>query len=160
MKKGLTDIPMHGALMSNARTANSDQESKAVCKKKDACSKLWDKLPSRAKLKILLWIKHAATCKMKTSYLILRVIIIKFLFVLSVLCKTEWSCELWVWSHKMNLLDILSTSPHYLCRKWRGVTNEKSNFWSKGLKGLLPNDWTFSFLVIFHSGLQGVNHPL
>lgn len=34
MKKGLTDIPMHGALMSNARTTNSDQESKAVYKKK------------------------------------------------------------------------------------------------------------------------------
>ena len=34
MKKGLTDIPMHGALMSNARTTNSDQESKAVYRKK------------------------------------------------------------------------------------------------------------------------------
>ena len=28
----------------------------------------------------------------------------------------------------MNLLDILSTSPHYVCRKWIGATNENSNF--------------------------------
>ena len=28
----------------------------------------------------------------------------------------------------MNLLDILSTSPHYFCRKWIGATNENSNF--------------------------------
>ena len=58
------------------------------------------------------------------------VIIIKFLFVLSVLCKAQWSWELWTWSHKMNLLDILSTSPHYLCRKWLEVPNENSNFWT------------------------------
>ena len=45
------------------------------------------------------------------------------------LCKTEWSWELWTWSqHKMNLLDILSTSPHYFCRKKMGATNENSNF--------------------------------
>ena len=44
------------------------------------------------------------------------------------LCKTEWSWELRTWSHKMNLLDILSTSPHYFCRKWIGATNENSNF--------------------------------
>ena len=31
-------------------------------------------------------------------------------------------------SHKMNLLDILSTSPHYFCTKWIGATNENSNF--------------------------------
>ena len=30
--------------------------------------------------------------------------------------------------HTMNLLDILSTSPHYFCRKWIGATNENSNF--------------------------------
>ena len=28
----------------------------------------------------------------------------------------------------MNLLDILSTSPHYFCRNWIGATNENSNF--------------------------------
>ena len=32
------------------------------------------------------------------------------------------------WSHKINLLDILSTSPHYFCKKWIGATNENSNF--------------------------------
>ena len=31
-------------------------------------------------------------------------------------------------SHKMNLLDIWSTSSHYFCRKWIGETNENSNF--------------------------------
>ena len=36
------------------------------------------------------------------------------------LCKTEWSWELRTWSYKMNLLDILSTFPHYLCRKLTG----------------------------------------
>ena len=58
----------------------------------------------------------------------LIVISIKFLFVISILCKTEWSWELRTWSHKMNLLDILSTSPHYFCRKWIGTTNENSDF--------------------------------
>ena len=43
-------------------------------------------------------------------------------------CKTEWSWELRKWSPKMNLLDILSTSPHYFCRKWIGATYENSNF--------------------------------
>ena len=58
----------------------------------------------------------------------LRVISIKVLLVISMLCKTEWSWELRMWSHKMNLLDILPTSPHYFCRKWIGATNENSNF--------------------------------
>ena len=58
----------------------------------------------------------------------LRMISIKFLLVISMLCKTEWSWELRTWSHKMYLLDILSTSPHYFCRKWIGATNENSNF--------------------------------
>ena len=56
----------------------------------------------------------------------LRVISIKFLLEISMLCKTECSWELWTWSH--NLLDILSTSSHYFCRKWIGATNEHSNF--------------------------------
>ena len=48
---------------------------------------------------------------------------IKFLLVISMLCKTEWSWELQTWSHKMVLLNItLPTSPHYFCRKWIGVT--------------------------------------
>ena len=34
----------------------------------------------------------------------------------------------------MKLLDILSTSPHYFCRKWIGATNENSHFDLKGLK--------------------------
>ena len=44
------------------------------------------------------------------------------------LCKTEWSWELRTWSHKTNFLDILTTSPHYFCRKWTGATSENSNF--------------------------------
>ena len=58
----------------------------------------------------------------------LTVISIKFLLVISMLCKTEWSWELRTWSHKMNLIDILSTSSHYFCRKRMGATNENSNF--------------------------------
>ena len=44
------------------------------------------------------------------------------------LCKTEWSWELRTRSHQMNLLDILSTSPLYFCRKWIAATNGNSNF--------------------------------
>ena len=62
------------------------------------------------------------------TLLALRVISIKFLLVISMLCKTEWSWELLIWSHKKHLLDILSTSPHRFYRKWAGVTNENSNF--------------------------------
>ena len=58
----------------------------------------------------------------------LRVISIKFFLVISMLCKPEWSWELRTWSHKMNLVDILSTSPHYLGGKWIGTSNENSNF--------------------------------
>ena len=57
----------------------------------------------------------------------LRVISIKFLLVISMLCKTQWSWDSRTWSHKMNLLDILSTSPHCFCGKWIGATNENSN---------------------------------
>ena len=70
------------------------------------------------------------------TLLALRAISIQFLLVISILCKTEWSWELRTWSHKMmNLLDILSTSPHYFCRKWIGATNENSNLIS-GFKEL------------------------
>ena len=58
----------------------------------------------------------------------LWVISIKFLLVISLLCKIEWSRELWTWSHKMNLLDIKSNSSHYFCKKWKGATNENLNF--------------------------------
>ena len=47
-------------------------------------------------------------------------------------CQTEWSWELRRWTHKMNLLDILLTSPHFFCRKWIGATNENSNFDLRG----------------------------
>ena len=53
---------------------------------------------------------------------------IKFLAVISMLCKTECLWELQTWSHKTNLLDILSTSPHYVFRKWTLATKENSNF--------------------------------
>ena len=53
---------------------------------------------------------------------------IKFLDVISMLCETEWSWELQTWSHKTNLLDILSTSPHYFFRKWTLATKQNSNF--------------------------------
>ena len=58
----------------------------------------------------------------------LRAISIKFLLVISMLGKTEWWWELRTWSHKIDLLDILSSSPHHFCRKWIGATNENSNF--------------------------------
>ena len=58
----------------------------------------------------------------------IRLISIKFLLVISMLWKTEWSWELQTWSHMMNLLVILSPSPHHFCGKWKGATNENSNF--------------------------------
>ena len=51
-----------------------------------------------------------------------RVISIKFLLVKSMLFRTQCSWELWTWSH--NLLNILSTSSHYFCRKRIGTTIE------------------------------------
>ena len=68
------------------------------------------------------------------------VIRIKFLLVISILCKTEWSWELRTWSHKMTLLDILSTSRLYFCGKWIGATNENLNFDHWGFKGLSNHD--------------------
>ena len=58
----------------------------------------------------------------------LKVISIKFLLVISMLYTIEWSWELRTWSHKMNLLDILSTSPFYFYTKWIGATNENFHF--------------------------------
>ena len=54
----------------------------------------------------------------------LRVIRIKFLLVISMVYKTEWSRELSTGPHKMNLLDILTISPYYFYRKCVGATNE------------------------------------
>ena len=68
--------------------------------------------------------------------LTLRVTSIKLLLLISMLCKTGWSWELRTWSRRMNLLDILSTSPTYFCKKWIGVSNENSNFDLIGFKGL------------------------
>ena len=59
---------------------------------------------------------------------VIRVVSIKSLLVISMLCKTVSSWELRTWSHKMNLLDILSTPPHYFRRKWIEATKENSNF--------------------------------
>ena len=61
------------------------------------------------------------------------------------LCKLEWSWELRTWSHKMNLLDILSTSPHYFCWEWIGATRDNSNFDLRGLNGLMG--WFFLFVM-------------
>ena len=35
--------------------------------------------------------------------------------------------------------DVLSTSPHFLSRKWIGVTNENSNFGFEVLRVKVPN---------------------
>ena len=48
----------------------------------------------------------------------LKVISIKFLLEIAMLCIIEWLWELRTWPHKMNLLDILSTSPLYVYSKW------------------------------------------
>ena len=58
----------------------------------------------------------------------LRVISIKFILVVVMLCKTECSWQLRTSSNKMYLLDILSASPDYFYSKWIGATNENFNF--------------------------------
>ena len=52
---------------------------------------------------------------------------IKFLLIISMLCKTGWSWEIKTWPNEMKLLDI-STTSHYFHRKWIGETIEKVNF--------------------------------
>ena len=83
------------------------------------------------------------------------------------LCKTEWSIwALRTWSHKMNLLDILSTSPHYFCRKWIKETKENSNYFYLGLKGqIFPIISTEEVLLItkllhYHRMRTQSNHYL
>ena len=71
------------------------------------------------------------------------------------LCKTEWSWELRTWSHMMNLLDILSTSPHYFCRKWIEETKENSNcFYLRVLKGqifpIISTEEVLLIMKLFH----------
>ena len=46
---------------------------------------------------------------------------VKFLHVISLLYKTEWSWELRTWSHKMNLIDTSTNSPHYFFWKRIGI---------------------------------------
>ena len=57
------------------------------------------------------------------------------------LCKTEWLWELWAWSHKMNLLDILSTSPTTSVRnEWRKqMWIQILIKWFKGLRTITFN---------------------
>ena len=61
---------------------------------------------------------------------------IKFLVVISMLCKTQWLWELQTRSHKTNLLDILSTSPHYSLgnEHWQQMRIQMLILGSKGLK--------------------------
>ena len=71
---------------------------------------------------------------------------------MSIHCKTEWSWESRTWSHKMNLLDILSTSPHYFCRKWIEATAKNSNF-DLGVKRVKINQ---SVKTPWHKPIMGV----
>ena len=83
------------------------------------------------------------------------------------LCKTEWSWELRTWTHKMNLFDILSTSPHYFCMKWIGATNENSNFDLRLLRvndarkelkptsvWTIPDRWALTFWIDFEISIS------
>ena len=65
---------------------------------------------------------------MKLTLEALRVISMKFLLIISMLYKTEWSWELSTWSGKKNLADISTNSPHYFY--WKGIrtVNENLNF--------------------------------
>ena len=52
----------------------------------------------------------------------------KFLLIISMLYKTEWSWELRTWSHKINLIDTSTNSPHYFYWQRIGITSEHLNF--------------------------------
>ena len=58
------------------------------------------------------------------------VISVKYLLVISLLYKTQWSWESRTWSHKMNLIDASTNSPHYMYFYWKriGMANEDLNF--------------------------------
>ena len=74
------------------------------------------------------------------GYKTLRVISIKFLLVISTFYKTEWSRELRTGCHEMNLLDILTISHYYFCRKYVRATNENMDFilGFKGINSYIP----------------------
>ena len=57
----------------------------------------------------------------------LRVISIKILLVISMLCKTNWWWELSTWSHKIQWVDTSTTSHYYFDRKPIGTANENLN---------------------------------
>ena len=93
-------------------------------------------------------IRHIS-CTRMTRYLLsrdlnlkaLKVISIKFLLVIAILCKTEWSWDLRTWSHKMYLRDILSTSPLYFYSKRIGAIKENFNFDLKVLRVKQQRFW-------------------
>ena len=60
---------------------------------------------------VIIWSKVKANPKVHLT--LLRAINIKFLLVISIFYKTEWSWELTTWSQKTNLIDISTNSPHY-----------------------------------------------
>ena len=52
----------------------------------------------------------------------------KFLLIISMPQKTEWSWELGTWSGKKSVTDISKNPPHYVCWKSIGTVNENPNF--------------------------------
>ena len=58
----------------------------------------------------------------------LRAISMKFLLIISMPQKTEWSWELGTWSGKKSVTDISKNPPHYFCWKSIGTVNENPNF--------------------------------
>ena len=61
---------------------------------------------------------------------------IKFLLIISMLYKTNWSGELRACSGKINLMDTSTNSPHYFYWKHIGTRNEINNNLILGFKGL------------------------
>ena len=82
----------------------------------------------------------------------------KFLLIISMLYKTEWSWELRTWSHKINLIDTSTNSPHYFYWQRIGITSENLNFdvrvYTIGLLAVRKQDFiNFENLLIFSSKL-------
>ena len=94
------------------------------------------------------------------SLVTLRVISVKFLLVITLLYKTKWSWELRTWSHKMNLIDTSTNSPHFFYWKLIGITNENLNFdvrvyrvkESMSIMGLLDKKNRFTFFCQWCKG--------
>ena len=83
---------------------------------------------------------------------------VKFLLIISMLYKTEWSWELRTWSHKINLIDTSTNSPHYFYWQRIGITSENLNFdvkvYTIGLLAVRKQDFiNFENLLIFSSKL-------